>query len=272
MNYTYSIIAGIIQGLTEFLPISSSGHFVVFHDLFNFEIIDSLSFDVILHLGTLVALLLFFFPAVIKYSKAFFRSLIEWDLKNDSDQYLAWLILVSIIPAGVVGYLFENQIENVFRQIEMVAWLMLIFGIILFLADKYAVQSKTINQLTLKNSLIIGLLQILALWPGVSRSAITIIAGLNQKLKRRDAAEFSFLISLPLVFAAGVKKSIDLISGPALDQSEIMVLSVGFLTSVVVGYLCIKYFLQFLQRHSLKVFAYYRIILGVIILLFLYLN
>lgn len=272
MDILYSIIAGVIQGLTEFLPISSSGHLVLFHDFLNFDLPDNLAFDVVLHLGTLVALLIFFWSEIWKYFLAWLQSFINWDLKANINQRLAWYILVATLPAAVVGYFLEEQIENSFRQPILVAFMLIIFGVILYLADRFFRQEKVINQLKLNNSLVIGFFQILALIPGVSRSGITIIAGLSQKLKRDQAAEFAFLIAIPIIFGAGLKKALDLFNAGTVAGSEFFILTLGFLFSAFTGYLCIKYFLKFLQSHSLTVFAYYRIILGILILIFLVLT
>lgn len=272
MNYILSILAGIIQGLTEFLPISSSGHLVIFHDFFNFEFPDNLAFDVVLHLGTLVSLLIFFAKDVLKYLTSFFQSFVKRDLKNNLDQRLAWYLFLATLPAAIVGYFFEDQIETIFRGSAIVAVMLIIFGIILYLADKYFSKINTISQLKLNNAFVIGIAQAIALVPGVSRSGITIIAGLSQKLKRQDAARFSFLLAMPIVFGAGFKKIMDLFGESTLVLADLTILILGFLSAAITGYLCIKYFLKFLENHSLKIFAYYRIILGIIILLVIFLT
>ena len=269
MEIIYSIIAGVIQGLTEFLPISSSGHLVLFHDFLGFDFVDNLSFDVVLHLGTLVALVLFFWRDISDYAKAWLQSFTAWDLKNNIRQRLAWYILIATLPAAIVGYFLEEPIENVFRDSFLVAAMLIGFGVILYLADRFSAKSAGIEQLNLKSSFLIGIGQAIALIPGVSRSGITIIAGLSQKLNREASARFSFLLSIPIVFAAGLKKMLGLSNHP-LENFDMILLSVGFLASAITGYLCIKYFLQFLQKHSLKVFAYYRIILGIIIIFLLW--
>lgn len=270
MNYLYSILTGIIQGLTEFLPISSSGHLVVFHDLFGFDFIDNLAFDVVLHLGTLVALVLFFWQDIIKYLKAFFQSFFNWNIRGDVNQRLAWYILIATIPAIIVGYFLEEQIELVFRKTLLVAIMLLAFGILLYLADRVSLKIKTMDQLTFPGSFLIGIAQAIALVPGVSRSGITIIAGLSQKLNRESAARFSFLLSIPIVFGAGVKKISDLVIQRSSDM-DFLVLMFGFLSATLTGYFCIKYFLRFLQRYPLTIFAVYRVVFGVVILIGLYL-
>ncbi len=271
MELIYSILAGVVQGLTEFLPVSSSGHLVLFHDLFKFNLPDDLAFDVVLHLGTLAALVLFFWKDIRRYLEAWLQSLVKWDLKNNIDQRLSWYLLLATIPAAIAGYFLESSIETVFRSTFLVALMLVIVGILLYFFDLYFSKEKTIKQLSLTNSIIIGIAQIIALIPGVSRSGITIIAGLSQKLKREDAARFSFLLSIPIVFAAGAKKTIDLFLNQA-NELNYLILALGFLSAAITGFFCIKYFLKFLQNHSLKIFAYYRIILAAIILLILILK
>jgi len=265
----YSIIAGVIQGLTEFLPISSSGHLVLFHDLFKFSLPDDLAFDVMLHLGTLLALVVFFRIEIWQLVLAWLQSLVKWDLKSNNNQRLAWYLFLATMPAAVTGYFLGDQIEIIFRQPLSVALMLIIFGIILYLADRFFVQRRTITELNLKGSLVVGFAQALALIPGVSRSGITIIAGLSQELKREASARFGFLLSIPIVFGAGLKEFLSLISDNLIVGADLLILVLGFLSSALIGYLCIKYFLKFLESHSLKIFAYYRIVLGVIILVIL---
>lgn len=265
MNLIYSIIAGAIQGLTEFLPISSSGHLVLLHEYLNFDLSNNLAFDVVLHLGTLVALLIFFWQDVLYLLKSFFKSFVRRDI-TDPNQRLSWQLLLATIPAVLAGYFFEDIIDLYFRNILSVALMLILFGGVLYLADRYFSKVKTIPQLSLFNAIVIGIAQVLALVPGVSRSGITIIAGLGQKLNRGEAARFSFLMAIPVVFGAGAKKVYDFSAQGGINNDEILVLILGFITAAITGYLCIKYFLQFLQNHSLQFFAYYRIILGLILL------
>lgn len=261
MNYLLAILAGIVQGLTEFLPISSSGHLVLFHELLNFQLVSNMAFDVILHLGTLVALVAFFRRDILKYLDEFFNSFQKWDWKNNANQRISWYIFIGTWPALLTGYFFAGKIEYYFRNPITVSITMILVGIVLYYADKDAKQSKDLEQLNLKESLWVGFAQLIALIPGVSRSGITIIAGLSQKLKREAAAKYSFLLSVPIVLGAGVKELADFPN--IYNGGDIWVLIVGFITALITGYLCIKYFLKFLQGHSLRFFVYYRIILGV---------
>jgi len=271
MNCIFSIIAGLIQGLAEFLPISSSGHLVLLHELFGFSLNDDLAFDVVLHLGTLVALIVFFFPKLLAYFLAWLQSFVKPDLKNNFQQRIGWYLFTATIPAAVAGFLFEEQIDAYFREPLLVALTMIVVGLLLYWVDQKAVLSKDLSQLTFKNSFVIGLAQILSLIPGVSRSGITIIAGLSQKLNRQSAAEFSFLLSTPIVFGAGLKKVFDMLTAGAVTE-DFGILLVGFLTSAVSGYLCIKFFLEYLKKHDLRIFVYYRILIGLAVIIYLLLG
>ncbi len=269
MDIIFSVISGIVQGLTEFLPISSSGHLVLLHDFFGFNLSDDIAFDVMLHVATMCSLLLFFWQDVLKLIKSFFQSIVARD-STDPYQRLSWYLVIGTIPAVIVGFFFEQQIEDLFRSITMVAIMLTVFGVLLYVADVYSAKLRSLNDVKLQDGIIVGLAQAVALIPGVSRSGITIIAGLSQKLKRADAARFSFLLSMPVVFGAGSKKIVDLVSAGGVPSGEGVMISLGFISALITGYFCIKYFLLFLQNHSLRVFAYYRIALGLGILFFLY--
>lgn len=268
VNYWLSLIFGAVQGLTEFWPVSSSGHLLIMHELFHFEIIDSLSFDVALHLGTLLALLVFFWSDVIKYLKAFGRSFMNFNPKRDLDQRLAWLLILATIPAGLIGLFLENIIESMLRNLWWVAGALIIVAVIFLVLEKIAKQSKDMAELNWWQALLIGLAQAIALIPGVSRSGITIIAGMALKLKRETAARFSFLLSIPIVFGAGLKKIYD-VGQVGLSGEEGMIFMIGLVSAAVIGYLAVKYLLRFLTNHSLNYFAYYRLALGLALIAWL---
>ena len=269
MEYLLSILAGVIQGLTEFLPISSSGHLIIFHDIFNFNLPDDLLFDTILHLGTLVALVLFFYQDVEKIIRGFFSSLFNWNWKNNFNQRLSWLVIISTIPAAVVGYFLEDIIDNYLRSTFLVVIMLILVAILFWLAEKYAQKIKNIQQIGILDSIIIGCAQAIALIPGTSRSGITIIAGLGRGFKREEAARFSFILSIPIVFGAGLKKILDITS---MADLNLLVLGLGFISSVVTGYLVIRFLIKYLTNHSLSIFAWYRLIIGVLMLLWLIAN
>ncbi len=263
----YSIIFGIVQGLTEFLPVSSSGHLVILHHFLDFNIADSLGFDVALHLGTLFALFIFFWSDIIRLVKAFFISLAKWNFKEDVDQRLAWLIFLATIPAAIAGYFLENMVETVFRSVNVVVIALIVGALLFFLFEKLGKKTVKIDKLGWKGALVIGLAQVLALIPGISRSGITIIAGLGFNLKREEAARFSFLMAMPIIFGAALKKTLDLISQGL--NGELLIFVIGFSVSLIFGYFCVKYFLRYLKNNSLNVFGIYRILLAFIIILLL---
>ncbi|MCX6740147.1 MAG: undecaprenyl-diphosphatase UppP [Candidatus Parcubacteria bacterium] len=267
MDVLISIILGIVQGLTEFLPISSSGHLVIFHDILNWQTADNLAFDVFLHWGTLVALVIYFYKDIIRYLRAFLKSLRHWNLKNDLDQKLAWLILISMVPAVIAGLFLNKIIDQLFRNIISVAFFLIIVGLIFLLVEKYCCHEKELTSLTWGKSLLLGVAQAIALIPGVSRSGATISTGLAFNLKREEAARFSFLMSIPIVFAAGMKKAWDM-KDIALSGYDILIYLAGFVAAVIAGYLVIKFLLNYLKNHSLNIFAYYRIIVGVAIIIY----
>jgi undecaprenyl-diphosphatase len=268
MEYLHSIILGIVQGITEFLPISSSGHLVIAHDVLGFGFVDNVSFDVALHVGTLLALVLFFWRDIVKYIVAFFRSIAKWNVKNDIDQRMAWFIIVGSIPAGVFGFALETTIDEHLRNPWMVAGLLIGVGFIFLLAEKIFSKVKDLQQMGWLNVIIIGCAQVLALAPGVSRSGITMVAGMSQGLKREAAARFSFLLSIPVVFGAGAKKLLDVYQ-EHLPANEWLVLLVGVITAAIVGYAVIKFLLRYLSSHTLNIFTYYRFLAGVAIIIYL---
>lgn len=267
MDYVYSIFFGVVQGLTEFLPISSSGHLVILHKLVNFRLQSDLSFDVILHAGTLTALFVFFYKDIITYLGAFFKSLVKWNWKNDENIRLAWFILAAAIPAGIFGFLLEDKIDSTFRSPFLVAAMFILVGFFFLILEKYSQKTKELKEMGLKGAIIIGLAQALALIPGVSRSGITILTGLSQKLKREEAARFSFLLSIPVILGAVVKKVTELFSHPFTGH-EMIIYALGFLASALAGYWAVRFLLNYLKNHSLNIFAYYRFGLAVIVIIY----
>lgn len=266
MNYLLAVLAGLLQGVTEFLPISSSGHLIIFHDIFNFNLPDNLLFDVVLHLGTFLALLIFFFGYVEKIVRGLLSSLVNWNWQNNFNQRLAWLVTVGTIPGGLAGYFLENFIDTYLRSTLVVAIALITVAIMFWMAERGAARYREMPAMTWVDAIIIGLSQILALIPGVSRSGITIITGLARKLKRVEAAKFSFLLSLPIIGGAGIRK---LSMVDDWSQADWLLLLVGLVASFVSGYLSVKYLLKYFSRYSLNIFAWYRLIIGCLILIWL---
>lgn len=271
LNYIYSIILGATQGLTEFLPISSSAHLLILHYFLEFEQANSLSFDAALHLGTFFALLIYFWPEVKSYAGGFFRSFENWNLKEDLNQRLAWFLILGSIPAALAGWFGEEIIENTLRHLGVVVFTLIFVALLFFIVEKWPRKSLDLSNLKAGQVLLIGFFQALALIPGVSRSGITIVGGMSLKLKRVEAAKFSFLLGMPIILGAGVKKVID-IAAQGLNLEDFLIMFLGFITAFVFGWLAIKYFLKFVENHGLQVFAIYRIILALILLVYLILK
>ncbi len=263
--YFLSLVLGIIQGLTEFIPISSSGHLILFQYFFKFKSSDNLAFDLALHLGTSAALVIFFKEDILRYLKKFCESFKKFDF-NDSGQRVVWSIIIASIPAAIIGFLFENIIEKYFHSLISLAIALTLGGILFIIFEKISLKQDSLEKITLKKALVIGFSQVLALIPGISRSGITIIAGLGINLNREAATKFSFLLSIPIIFGAAVKKLLDL-SWKNLPASELLVFAIGFLSALISGYFAIKYLLKYLKNHSLNIFAIYRFLLALIIIL-----
>ena len=258
---------GIVQGITEFVPVSSSGHLVVLHEIWQSNISDSLTFDVALHLGTLFAVVIYFRVEILRYLVAILEIFIPGRKVNKADLSEVMLIIYATVPAAIIGILFEQTIDDFFRNIWTVVFTLIIGAGLLFLVEKYSKDnSRHFSGMGIGRALYIGFAQALALIPGLSRSGITIVAGMSTKLKRREAARFSFLISIPVILGAGIFKLMD-VDWEALPASEILVFIVGFVSSWLVGFLAIKYFLKFLEHHKLNVFGWYRICLALILII-----
>lgn len=263
MNVLFAVIAGVLQGLTEFLPISSTGHLVILHDILRFDAFDNALFDVAVHLGTILALLMFFRNDVVRLVRGFVDSFRRRDLKNDEAQRLSWYLVLALIPAVAVGYLFELAIEGTVRDPLVVAGALIVVALLFFVAERHAPQEKDLGRMTAGDAASIGAAQVLAFIPGVSRSGITILAGLLRRMKRAEAARFSMLLSIPTIVGAGLFK------GLKIDwaRADWLVLVVGFTAAFASGFLTIRLFLRFLTRYPLNVFAWYRIGLGVLVVL-----
>jgi undecaprenyl-diphosphatase len=275
-----AIVLGVVQGLTEFIPISSSAHLLILPWLFGWKnpALESLTFDVALHLGTLLALLVFFSSDWIRLIRAGIKSIVERKIGSDQDRRLAWSLVIGSIPGGIVGLLLEHRIETLFHPAEgpianssmvLMAVIIALMGALLFLAERFARHERPLNQITAKDVILIGLSQALAIFPGVSRSGSTITCGLALGLKRETAARFSFLLSAPIVAGAGMKSLWNIYKGlntGAITTSELTLFPIGFLAAAVSGFLCIKFLLRFLQNHSTNPFVYYRWLLALIVL------
>lgn len=268
MDIFSAILLGLVQGVTEFLPISSSGHLIVMRDLLGLEMGGSLAFDAVLQLATSLAVLLYFWKDLV--------SLVR--VRDAKNKILIWAILVGTIPAVLMGFLFENQIDAVFRNSHTVAWALIAGSVLFFIAEKYSkscerksADMKDVDaicaphEISVKRGFIVGCFQALALIPGMSRSGSTISGGLLLNIKREEAVRFSFLLSLPILLGSGLKKLLDLNGSGGIDFS----LFIGSLTAFLVGLASIHFLIVFLRKHTLNAFVWYRVALAILILIFI---
>lgn len=260
MSLIAAIILGLVQGLTEFIPISSSGHLVLLHDALNIQQ-QALSFDVALHFGTLLALIIYFYKDIWQLVLGIFG-------KNDK-QKLAWLIVLATIPAVITGVLLENAAETKFRSTNLVAINLAVVAVIMLVAEWYArsyEKKRKLDQLKTSDAAAIGLAQAAAIIPGVSRSGSTITTGLFLGLDRVAATRFSFLLGIPITAGAVAKV---LSNGETLQyiSDETSIFIIGIFTAFIAGLFAIQFLLKYLAKHTLAIFAYYRLALAAVVLL-----
>jgi len=254
MEILQSIILGIVQGLGEFLPISSTAHLVLVPFFTGWED-PGLAFDVALHGGTLVAVLIYFWKDWLIIFQLALRSNTKYKIQNTKYKPdMLWLLVVATIPGAMAGYFLENYASTVFRNPWIVAFSLAFFGLILYLFDKYASQKKEIGKVTWKDAIIIGVSQAVAIIPGVSRSGATITASRALGMDRVSSARFSFLLSTPIIFGATLNQLSDLING-GIDKIVIF----GVIAAAISGYLAIKYLIKFVERVSYQIFFWYRL-------------
>ena len=262
-----AIILGAVQGISAFLPISSSGHLVLVPALLGIE--TGLAFDTILHIGTLVAIFTFFWKDIINLIKGFILSIIDLtegvdifkrELHRVPEKRFAWLIIVGTIPTGIMGILLKDAIETIFRGTLFVGIFLLVTAAVLYYSERHSSGQITQKDMSFKQALIVGICQGLAVFPGISRSGSTIASGLCLGLNREYAARYSFLLSIPAVIGAGLIQIKDIAT---LDAS-VSVLLAGFISSVIFGYLSIKLLMKMIKGWSLDIFAYYCTIIGII--------
>lgn len=294
MSILEAFILGVLQGITEFLPISSSGHLVLGEHFLGLNVEELKNFDVLVHMGTLLAILLYFKEDVLGMLKAFCGLFIKRLASTEgAENYrrLIILLIIGTIPAVIVGLLWNEELDQMFRQIDVVAMWMIIVGVIFILGEMVYSESnkgwfknlfakirnwfgtsdnfkKDISNVTWRQSLIIGIAQAIALVPGISRSGSTIVAGIFQGIERRSAARFSFLLGIPAILGAGILTAIQTSgaeTGVGAANISNLSLLVGFLSSLIFGLLTIYFMMRFLKNHTLKSFAAYLIIVGTVV-------
>jgi undecaprenyl-diphosphatase len=263
MTIFQAIIFGAVQGLTEFLPISSTAHLILLPWFLGWPD-PGLTFDVALHLGTLVSLLLYFRADWIAMAGSAL-GLLRGRTQSPNAR-LAMLIVAGTIPAVIAGVLFEDKVESTLRAPQIIGVTLIVLALVLVLAEVVGRRKKTLNEMSWGDAITVGIAQAAAIVPGVSRSGSTITAGLFLGMKRDAAARFSFYLSAPIIAGAIGKKTIDILqSGLALDQLTPFI--VGIISSGIVGYLAIAFLMRYLQTHNTYLFVFYRILLGIVVLL-----
>jgi undecaprenyl-diphosphatase len=267
VNLLEAVVLGIVQGLTEFLPISSSAHQRIVPALLGWED-PGAAFTAVTQLGTETAVLIFFRHEIWAIATTWLRSLRDPRLRSHPDARLGWYLLVATIPIGVFGLAFEEDIETGARNLWLIGTVLIVFALVLGLADRVGRHERTIEQLSPRDGIAIGLAQSLALIPGVSRSGATMSAGLLLGLQRPAAAKFGFLLAIPAVLASGLFELRDAVGGEDGDESFVPV-AVATVIAFVVGYAAIAWLLRYLAHHSVRVFVIYRVLLGSLVLVLL---
>jgi undecaprenyl-diphosphatase len=272
MDIIQAIIIGIVQGLTEFLPVSSSAHLVFVPQIIGVE--SSLAFDTLLHVGSLVAVFVYFWKDIVHMIKSFVSSLLDIPkgkfkegLKEDQFKKLAWLVIIGTIPAGLAGILLKDFFEGLFNNIPAVGFFLIITGFLLWGSEKISrkiVNKTSLNDMSIKTSLLVGIAQAFAIAPGISRSGATISAGLFLGLERKLTARYSFLLSIPAILGAALVQAKDITS---IMDMNVSVFIAGFLAAAISGYVAIKIVMKLIQERDLLIFAYYCWIVGLVALI-----
>ena len=263
LDFFQVTILAVLQGATEFLPISSSGHLILPSLIFSMKD-QGLTFDIAVHVGTLFAVLVYFRDDLQRL--VFALTLSVFQRKHSEDSKLAWMLLAATIPAGLSGLLFATQVEQYARSLILIGFTSIIFGLLLFVSDRSGSKQLTLADMNWKTALLIGFSQVLALIPGTSRSGVTMTAALFCNLDRAAAARFSFLLAIPIIIALGLLRGIQLLQTDT-ESVEWLVLLYAIFISAVVAYLCIHYFLQLIERIGFLPFVIYRVLLGIALIL-----
>jgi undecaprenyl-diphosphatase len=264
MNIFHAFLLGILQGLTEFIPVSSTAHLLIGQKLLNIPAGDAMfSFLVLVQLGTILSLIVYFWKDLLKLVKAFFARPF-----SSPENKLAWYIIIATIPALIFGYLLKSAVEALFKSPLLEAAIrLLITAAVLALAEWLGKRNRSMEKMTWLDALIVGLAQVIAVFPGASRSGTTISAGMARGLDRPSAARFAFLMSVPVMLAAGGYQSLDVLKMTGLS-SFLPLIVVGFVTAAIVGWLAVRWLLGYLNKHSLYVFAAYCAVVGAACLVF----
>lgn len=267
MNIFQSILLGIVQGLTEFLPVSSSGHLVIVPRLLGWQIPpdQAFVFDVLVQVATLVAVITFFWRDLVDIIRAWLLGLVSRRPFESQGARLGWNLILATIPAGLLGLALKDRIEAAFNSLVATGVFLLVTAVLLLTAEIAGRRNRCFEQMTWKDALMMGLFQAIAIFPGVSRSGSTMTGGMIRSLDRQSAARFSFLMSIPIMLAAGLLATLDMLNIPNLG-SLLPVFIPGFITAAVVGYVSIRWLLRYITHHPLYVFAIYCAVVGFAVL------
>jgi undecaprenyl-diphosphatase len=268
MSLLEAIILGIVQGLTEFLPVSSSAHLVLVPFLMGWSLPEDqvFVFDVLVQLGTLLAVIVYFWKDLLAIITGFVRALLRGQPFGDPSARMGWYLILATIPAGLFGVLVKDQVEAAFSSPPLTAVFLFVTASLLIFSERMGKRTRGLDQINWKDALWIGTAQALSVFPGISRSGSTIAGGISRDLERPAAARFAFLMSIPIMLAAGLLAALDLAEVPNLGNF-LPLIAAGFITSSVVGYLAIRWLLSYLMRHSLNAFAYYCIAIATLTLI-----
>jgi len=270
LSWLQALVLGLVQGLTEFLPVSSSAHVRIMSTLF-FGNDAGASFTAVIQLGTELAVLIYFAKDIGRFISAWFRGLFSKAARQEKDYRLAWYVIIGSIPISVLGYLLKDEIRTSARNLWITATMLIVFGLLLGLADQLAKHQR--DELTMKDAVGMGLAQALALIPGVSRSGGTLTAGLFLGLDRAAAARYSFLLAIPAVFGAGIFSIPDVLDrGADPNAASVPQMIVATAIAFVVGYATIAWLLKYVSKHSYSAFVWYRLMLGILLMGLLSMN
>ena len=268
MDIFQAVVLGVVQGATEYLPVSSSGHLVLVPALFGWKTAP-FSFNILVQMGTLLGVIIYYFADLKVMAQAMVKGVLSRKPFEDPESKTGWLVGVATIPAAVIGIVFKDLFEEIFANPLWSAGFLFLTATLLILAERFGKRLRDAKSHDLKDGVVIGFAQALALFPGVSRSGSTIAAGMLLGLDRTAAARFSFLMSIPVMVGAGVLAVSDLFENPAQIQEHGKAIVVGFVVSAITGYLVIRWFLGFVRHRSLYGFAVYCLIVATAMLLFL---
>ena len=265
MSFIEAIILGLVQGLTEFLPISSSAHIRVVGEFLPSHSDPGATFTAITQIGTELAVLVYFWKKIVHIVKQWALSLSGRVPRNDPDARMGWLVIIGTLPIGVLGFLFQDVIRDVFRNLWLVATVLIVFGIILGIADRYGRRERDMDDITYPHGVTLGVAQALALVPGVSRSGATTTAARALGYNRTSAAEFSFLLAVPAVFGSGLYELLHALTEPGEQGYGMAETLVATVIAFIVGWVVIAYLMRYLKRGSFLPFVIYRVVLGLVL-------